>query len=301
MLRRSAPFCMAVLVVLVSTADAALVYAPIPCAVSPPPPVSDARVQCAGPPSLDDGLPSARPGDPNETRSGAPHGEYIDMLTNIVYGYDGNTLTPSGISTPQLGYIYLSAFQYGHYSGDPVTDACGGIDTGQFCGGCPTPYCMVMRVQIVGNHHVKVHETWRNLPSDDGCVPAHYLEYNIWDYGDGSDTGGVVTFKSDYQSYVPPLLSCGIGTYSAALYIDGVPAKQVEVEYGRNYEAPPCTDQVQNFLWWYGVVNLTPCVPCWPRMLNAASAPGSYTFRSLLICQTGIDIGVDIGDTGDLP
>ena len=231
-------------------------------------------------------LGDVRAGDAErDATGGAPEGEYIDLVTGIVYRYDGATLSPVGVSAASLGYTTLKVFGQGQLSGDPTTDVClvGAVEGAhRYCGTCPSLYCMSFRVAVVGEYRVTVRERWSYWSTPD-CTPTLPSEETTRDYG----RGGVVTNASDYIPMVAPFASCGTGLYEADLALDGTTVDHGQIVFGVP-QAPLCTDQVVADAQ-RGVADPGSCAPCWDKV--EASVAGA---RHTLLCAAGVDVGAEV-------
>ena len=205
-----------------------------------------------------------RAGDPlGDARGGAPAGEFIDLLTNVVYRLEEERLHPVGLSQASFGYVDVNACRNGEYSGDPVTDfGCVGdaFLYGKFCGACPGDPCVQWRVALTGSHEIELHQDWYNYPTDD-CIPwQHHLTHNIAYPAEG----GIVTEQEGSMHHLPPWSGCGEGYYYVKLLVDDVVVAQDSTPFGTPAPYPCAYDTV--YFAQYGHVYLDSCAPCWRQV-----------------------------------
>ncbi|GEM_PF-1869748 len=113
---------------------------------------------------------SVSPGDPlADSRDGAPPGEYIDLVSNVVYRFDGQRAEPVGAAIPAIGYVEVSARYH--------VFACATSSPLQQCSDPMCEQwvdCIHWRLSVVGCHeaHLRVWLDDQVDPYDFPSVPA---------------------------------------------------------------------------------------------------------------------------------
>lgn len=194
-----------------------------------------------------------RTGDPiSDAQAGAPEGEYIDPVTNVVYRLEGEALQPVGVSLSPLGYVSLSAYRYGQFSGDPQADFDCHLG-GEFCSPCPAvSFCVAWHVALAGYHEVSIEMIWLNAATPT-CSPASVYEHARWDYEGGTP----VTKDGRVYPMMPPMSGCGTGDFTVNLYIDDDLHVTDKIRYGPT----DCAGGVEALMvdtWVY----VDDCAPC---------------------------------------
>lgn len=133
---------------------------------------------------------------PSEATDGPPEGQYIDLVTNVVYGYDAHgTLVPIGISAPQMGYVTVDVSA----RGQPLPD--------RLTGACANDICVSWVVSVVGSYDVEVKLT---LTDCSGGEVAYSPESKPTDQGAVTSTGGM-------RGYAIPSSLCDVGLVTARI------------------------------------------------------------------------------------
>lgn len=153
-----------------------------------------------------------------------PAGSYIDLLTNLVYYYDGERMDLQGASLPPLGYVEVDAHPRGTYP----TFFSGGQDLIATRGEpCPHDVCASYIVAVTGSYDVSLRLTVQGV-----CDPRPRVHEE-----DIPAAGFPVTFV--YGSI--RMDRCGAGMATAETFIASTRRAFDTTEYASD---SPCADPI---------------------------------------------------------
>lgn len=164
-----------------------------------------------------EGSPGARLGDPTEE---VPENEVIDLLTGIVYEYDGSDVKQVGAGLPGAGYVRATTYLPGQSSGEVVHDtSCWATSatTRESCGPCTAILlCVTWRAAILGSHTLTLRYAWTYEADHCGTILQHVVVH--------VGRGGPVTIAGstvevDAPAYCWPGQSA-YGTVTVSLLVD---------------------------------------------------------------------------------